>query len=318
MFKNILLYLIVLLSAFIFSIFFYEWFSWFLLVVVLAVPIVSLAVSLPFMIINAVQGFSVSTLNELTVGDELCFRIAGRHSFFCPLIKIIFKTSNDFAGKKKRLKFLYGGFLRNPVYRKTKILTQNCGCLNIKAKYGKVYDLLGIFFIPVKLNYNAEILIMPKAEKPTVLPDNEQMKIIGYKPKPSGFAEEYELRSYQQGDSLKNIHWKISARHNDLIVKEPSTPIYRPIIFKPVITKNCAENNITLGKFLYSANFIVKNKSMFYCVTPNNRVYLISNEDDIKRYLLHLYKKQSINNVTIGAENAISYTITHSGEVVSG
>lgn len=319
MIKNIFLYMAVLLSAFVFNIFFYAWFSWYLLVLVLCIPIFSLVCSLPFMIINAVKGFSISTQKELTVGDEIRIGIACRNGkgLFCPMMKIVFKTSNDFAGQKKRLKFLYGGFLKNPVYKKSKELTRNCGCLRINAKYCKVYDLLGIFFIPVKLNCHTEVLIMPRTEKPSELPNSSKMKIIGYKPKTGGFAEEYELRNYHRGDSLKNIHWKISARHNELIVKEPSVPVYRPLVLKPVITRNSVENNVTLGKFLYSANFLIKNKKVFYCISPDNKICEINSEEDIKNFLLYLYKKQAVAQVKLGTDNVVTYTITHNGEVVS-
>lgn len=319
MIKNILIYLTILLSALFFNIFFYAWFSWYLLVLTICIPIFSLVCSLPFMITCAIKGFSLFTQKEVTIGDEIRIGITCRNGkgCFCPLMKINFKISNDFARQKKHLKFIYGGFCENGVYKKLNNHTHNCGCLEINAKYCKIYDLLGIFFIPIKLNYHSEVLIMPEEKEPSVLPDSDHIKIIGYKPKTSGFAEEYELRNYQRGDSLKNIHWKISARHNELIVKEPSSPIYRPIILKPVITKNIGENNTTLGKFLYSTNFLLKNKSVLYCISPNNKICKIESKEDIKSFLLHLYKKQNLTHVSPTTESVVTYTITHNGEAVS-
>lgn len=319
MIKNILLYLVVLLSAFIFSLFFTEWFSWYLLLVILCIPAFSLVCSLPFMVVNAVKGFYVTIPNEITVREKLHIGISSKNGkgFFCPLMKISFKASNDFAKYKKRYKFIYGGFAEKIAYKKTNTLTRNCGCLKIEAKYIKLYDMLGIFFIPVKLNSYAEVLILPKEEKPGVMPDSEQIEIIGYKPKPSGFAEEYELRGYQRGDSLKNIHWKISARYDDFIVKEPSTPIYKPLVLKPVIVGN-QKDDITLGKLLYLANYLIKNKSDFYCISPDDKICEINSEEDIKSFLLHLYEKQSITSVLIGTNNVVTYTITHNTEAVSG
>ncbi len=319
MIKNILIYLTVLLSAFIFNIFFYAWFSWYLLVLTLCIPVFSLVCSLPFMIVNIVKGFSVFTQKELTVDDELCIGITSINGkgIFCPLMKVVFKTTNDFAKQKKSLKFIYGGSFAKPAYRKSKAFTHNCGCLKINAKYLKVYDLLGIFFIPIKLNYYTEVLIMPKAVKPAVLPDSEHMKIIGYKPKTGGFAEEYELRNYQRGDSLKNIHWKIYAKNNQLIVKEPSTPIYRPLILKPVITQSAENNNAVLGKLIYSAEYLIKSKSNFYCSLPDGNACEIHNEEDIKGFFMHLYKKQSTGSISTGTDNMVIYTINHNTEVVS-
>ena len=320
MIKNILIYLAVLLSAFVFNIFFYAWFSWFLLVLTLCIPAFSLLCSLPFMIISAVKGFSVFTRKKITTVQPLCLGVTSRDGkgLICPLMKINFKVTNIFTGQKKRLKFLYSGYLKNPHYLKNNAVTKNCGYLEIKAKYCKVYDLLGIFFIPVKLNCTADVIVNPKAEVPSVLPDSEHMKIIGYKPKTSGFAEEYELRNYHNGDSLKNIHWKISARHNELIVKEPSSPVYKELILNTVITQKPQENNKTLAKFIYTADYLLKNKLVFYCTSSDkNSACEIRSKEDVDKFIICIYKKQSPYNATLSTENTITYTITHNGEAVS-
>ena len=319
MIKNILIYLAVLVSAFVFNVFFYAWFSWYLLVLTLCVPLLSLLISLPFMIFTAVKGISVFTQKELTAEEPLSISITTRKSknLFCPLIKIKFKSHNRFAKQKKSLKFLYGGLITDSINIKTSSITHNCGSLEINAKYFKVYDLLGIFFIPARLNCHAVVFINPKPKQVSVLPNNMQNKIIGYKPKSNGFAEEYELRSYQQGDTLKNIHWKISARHNELIVKEPSTPIYRPLVLTPIITSNPSENNVTLGKLVCLASSLNKKKSEFYCTLPSGEVCEIYSENDFKRYLLRLYNGDDSQDYLQFPDNPITCTITHNTEAVS-
>lgn len=37
-------------------------------------------------------------------------------------------------------------------------------------------------------------------------------------------TEVFEMRDFQEGDSLKAVHWKLSARFDDLMVREPSRP----------------------------------------------------------------------------------------------
>lgn len=319
MVKNILLYLAILVSVFIFSIFYYAWFSWYLLVLTLCVPVISILCSLPFMISTAVKGVSIFTQDEITAGEELSIGISGRSDkgMFCPLVKIKFKIKNSFTRQKQSMKVIYSGYLKGSAYQKSDKFTRNCGCLEIKATYVKIYDLLGIFFIPARLNYNAEVLVMPKAEKPSILPDSEHIKIIGYKPNVSGFAEEYELRNYEKGDSLKNVHWKISARHNELIVKEPSVPVYRPLVLKPVITESVAQNNVTLSKLLYVADFLVKNKKAFFCMLTDNKMCEIHSEEDIKNLFLQLYKNVPVAQSLLCEENVVVYTITHNCEAVS-
>ena len=113
MLKNILLYLLVLLCAFVFNVFYYEWFSWFLLVLTLCVPVLSLVISFPFMLVQAIKGFKIYVPTEVVMGDDFDIKIANRNgkSGFCPLVKIKFKLKNEFAGKKSSVEFLYGGLL---------------------------------------------------------------------------------------------------------------------------------------------------------------------------------------------------------------
>lgn len=37
-------------------------------------------------------------------------------------------------------------------------------------------------------------------------------------------TEVFDMRDFQDGDSLKSVHWKLSARFNNLMVREPSRP----------------------------------------------------------------------------------------------
>lgn len=319
MVRNIFLYLTVLLSVFLFSIFFYEWFSWYLLLITVCIPVISLVFSLPFMIVNIVRGFSVNIPKEVTAGDDLLIKITPKKgdSGFCPLMRIKFKTSNSFVNQKKKTTFIYSGFFGNNFLAQLKVLTNNCGCIELNAKYIMLYDLMGIFFIPVRFNYCSETVILPKKEIPTVMPTQEHKKIIGYKPKMNGFAEEYEIRNYQRGDSLKNIHWKISARHNRLMLKEPSTPVYRPLILKPILTDDNKNNNIVLGKLFYIANMLVDNNTEFYCTSPQGKTYKVTTKNDITSFLVCLYKNTSFSQQSVNIENAVFYTITYDKEAVS-
>jgi len=48
--------------------------------------------------------------------------------------------------------------------------------------------------------------------------------------KGNDYSEVFALREYVQGDSLKQIHWKLSSKLNQLIVKEPSLPIEKSLL----------------------------------------------------------------------------------------
>ena len=51
----------------------------------------------------------------------------------------------------------------------------------------------------------------------------------GTAPKRS-YGEDYELRDYRPGDPMRMMHWKLSSKRDDLIVREPSETATPPVV----------------------------------------------------------------------------------------
>ncbi len=313
MIKNILVYLGILTGAFAFNIFYYAWFSWFLLVLTICVPFLSLAVSLPFMISSAVNSFIVFSNKSLNINDEFYIGVTAkkRRTSFCPLLKINLKSENRFANQYDKIKITYGGKLIKPVYKKFNKLSSHCGIVEMSAKYCKVYDFTGIFFIPVKINCNFNCIIMPKSQKPALLPDCDKIAIKGYKPKSGGgFSDFYELRQYQSGDSLKNIHWKLSSKYDDLIVREPSQPVYKQFAVKIALNSNSSDNDYILARLMYVCRYFNKNGSLCYILSDiDGSVSSVGSDSELKMYFKSLYTNTPYNLCAIDRANTLLYSI---------
>lgn len=320
MIKSIVIYLLLLISAFVFNIFYFGWFSWFLLVLTIAVPLVSLLFSLPFMIGGAVNGVFVFTHDSIKIGDDFYIGVTGKkgREVFCPRIKIKLNVQNDFCNKSEKMKIIYSGTLKKPFYTKNNRFSKHCGCVSITAKYAKIYDFTGIFFIPIKLDCNISCDIMPKTKKPSVLPDSSKISILGYKPKNGGFSDYYELRQYQSGDSLKNIHWKLSSKYDDLIVREPSTPIYRQFYVRLLFTQNTDTNDDILARFIYVCNYLNKNGAPCLVINNGRGISSISTPSELKDFIKALYRNQPYKTHFSDSTPSLVYAIGESSEEVSG
>lgn len=319
MIKNILIYLGLLFGVFIFSIYYYAWFSWFLLLVTVCIPILSLLISLPFMIVCAIRGFSVFTEKEILKNQTFRIGITGGNgsTFFCPFVKIVFKASNKFAGKKEKLCFKHCGSLDKPVYVSSKRLGSNCGCIEISSKRGRVYDFMGIFFIPVKINCFSQTLVIPTPEKPSVMPDSKTLLILGYRAKPGGgFADNYELRGYHSGDSLKNIHWKLSSKQDELIVREPSLPVYKQLIIQTVFGEKPDRNDSVLARFIYVCRSLNENGVPFFS-QANGVVSEIKSNEQALEYVRALCRGKAYNKCEIDCKNSMIFSILPDCEEVS-
>ncbi len=320
MIKNILIYLGVLTAVFVFSIFYYEWFSWFLLLMTICIPFISLIISLPFMITTALNGVIVFSNSNIKVNDDILIGVAGKkgNNVFCPMMRIIVKAENRFAKTKSKIKIKYGGVLNTPIYTKATKMNKDCGCIEFKAKYCKVYDFMGIFFIPVRIKNNFECFVMPEEKETETLPECEKIPILGYKPKSGGgFSDFYELREYQNGDSLKNIHWKLSTKLDKLIVREPSIPVYKDFVVKTSLTASASDNNIILRKLAFVCRYL--NKKGTVCniaVEGLNTVNSVSNNTEFNAYLKALYKGIKPANPITDIKDSIVFSILPDREEV--
>lgn len=319
MIKNILFYLFVLAAAFTFSVVYYAWFSWFLLIAVICIPIASLIISLPFMVVSVVRG--LDCFCDETVYNYRPFRIGvcakNGKAVFCPFLKIKFKAVNRFASKRKAVVMKYGGKIGSSITAECDFLSQHCGCIEISAKYGRVYDFTGIFFLPIRLNFSAKSAVMPIPEKPETMPDSQSAVILGYKPIANGFSDDYELRQYQPGDSLKSIHWKLSSKSDELIVRQPCEPVRKKLIINPRICDKPDTNDFILARFSYVCSFLIESETPFYALdSRSGEVTKINSENDVRRFLISLYCGYSATNRE-SLENSTFYNILPDGEEVS-
>lgn len=108
--------------------------------------------------------------------------------------------------------------------------SSHCGCLEIRPDQLMVTDYLGAFQRRCRIDGDEKhlLFILPEAlHGESQLPD-----VQGDFPDEDGNSQRQgsnaidvsQIRSYQKGDSLKLVHWKLTARLNDLMVKEMMEP----------------------------------------------------------------------------------------------
>ena len=300
MIKNILIYIAVLAISFSFAVFYYAWFSNFLLIVVLCLPVLSLLCSLPFMIYSAVKGFSLYASKAIYAGDDVVINLAAnnRNGLFCPLIKVLVYSKNSFCGKSKKTAFKYSGMINKPVNIPLSKIGKDCGLVETQTRWLKIYDMLGIFFIPVRFNTAAEILVIPKTANCSEEVLTGKQAIIGYKKKAGGgFSDDYEIREYRDGDNLRNVHWKLSAKNDDLMVREPSLPIYKNFIIMLMLGDNPENNNKVLAKFAGVCKNAIKNEiPCTVCTTKNAGAYPLTPQTNIYSIYKAIYTRQNLGN----------------------
>lgn len=111
----------------------------------------------------------------------------------------------------------------------------HCGKILFKADELRIYDSLGIFAFAKKAAAETATLVLPQlyATRLEISPgqtaDIESDEYSMYR---SGFdaSQTYALREYKEGDPIKNIHWKLSQKSDEIILRELSLPIQNSLL----------------------------------------------------------------------------------------
>ena len=222
MLRNRLLYLAALAGGLVFYCFFYAWFSWYLLLLLLCLPWLSLLVSLPAML-----QFRLTLNADATVRRGTAAKAWVRVScpLPCPAYRARIRLQAGFTGGRVLLKICSGN------QWSTVLPTVHCGRLICSLEKVRVYDYLGLFRLPRRCPGHVETVVLPIPQPPAPLPNLSQLQVLSYRPKPGGgFSEAHEMRDYRPGDSLREVHWKLTAKTDRPIIREAQEPDRNPVL----------------------------------------------------------------------------------------
>ena len=247
--KHWLRYLAVWVICLIFYFAYREWMAWLLLMSVSFLPLLSLAVSLPAMLLST---FTLSLPDQVEMGTDAALDIHLKCPLPPPLWKLQIRCRHTLLGESWLLK----PGMDCP--------TEHCGALYLHFSRARVYDYLGLFFLPKKAPTDHRLMIRPTAVEPKDLPDPEKTIITYWKPKPGGgFSENHELRLYRPGDSLRQIHWKLSGKTGKLIYREPMVRANNYLLLRLVHSGSAQELDQKLGKLLWLGTYLLRKRLAF-------------------------------------------------------
>lgn len=108
--------------------------------------------------------------------------------------------------------------------------TSCCGRIEVSLESAQATDSLGFIDAPIEgVTLQSSYTVYPEiADIIAQTTRANRSSISGttydYHRKGQDRTEVFEMRDFQEGDSLKAVHWKLSARFDDLMVREPSRP----------------------------------------------------------------------------------------------
>ena len=193
----------------------------FLLALCIALPLASLALSLPGML-GCRLALSAAPA-ALERGGEGRWQVSLDVPAGLPLSRLTVRLTgkNLLTGEREYRRLVLSGVSRR---RPTPLAvpTTHCGLLELRVERARVCDYLGLFSLPVTIPQPARMLCRPI---PVDLPPPSLPEGCGARPAPHsatrlGPGEDYDLRDYRPGDPMRSVHWKLSSKWDELIVRE--------------------------------------------------------------------------------------------------
>lgn len=168
--------------------------------------------------------------------------------------------------------------------------SEHCGCLRLCAVEAVAWDPFGLFRFRAPVASETKVLIRPDTfpvevqiaygESMSLDSDEFSMLKSGFDP-----SEIFAIREYRPGDRVRQIHWKLSEKMDNLMVREYGLPIQNTILIlletgkvseeeqpDPGCMDALAEGILSLSQELteqqivHSLGWYNHEESVFYCV----------------------------------------------------
>lgn len=213
-----IIYILTLLSAIAFRVAYTGWLAGIVLAFTALLPLLGLLVSLPAVL--GTRAALTALQEEVERGEQGGWEVRLTSAPGLPLARVKGKVrlANLFTGESagERVKLSLRG------QRAGKELSQvqeQCGLMEGRLSSIWAVDCLGLFWLPLRREgRTARFLVLPPAAPAEELPRQAHP---GVRPRPGGGpGEDYDPRDYRPGDPLNTVHWKLSAKRDELIVRE--------------------------------------------------------------------------------------------------
>ena len=263
--KNRLIYLAVFIGTLLFYFFYKKWLAWICVMLVILFPVLSL--------VALILSTKRMVVKIKTPAETYHKKITDLNVIGKPVLMLIssayimdFKITDIMTGEKTKKTFLGHG----PVDVRVNVDTEHCGAFYYEVEKLRIYDLFGLFYVTPYKNRKTEILVKPLSLRPDRLPDFESARTSKTVKSNSLESEIYDIREFAQGDLLKSIHWKASAKRDMLLVREALEEVHENACFPLALCRNRDELDKRLGNMRFVSEFYLENGIPHILIVKSN------------------------------------------------
>lgn len=208
-------------------------FSLILLIIMCSVPVIML-VSL-FITKKLLSAELTVSRTLISKNEPLDIQLQITNRCILPVGKAeaVIEYYNAFNTRSNALELHFPIQARNSQRLTFQLSSKFCGVLKIRSAYIVIYDPLRIFKFKIAKNICQDIVILPQGSDIGGVVSysdrfNDESLVFSEHRAGDDSSEVFDLREYNPGDKLNRIHWKLSSKKDEFIVKEYSLPVDSP------------------------------------------------------------------------------------------
>lgn len=307
---NIIKYLIIFCANLLMLFFLHAYFNLIIFIIMLLLPVISIAVA-KFVLSSLELSFSGAKEN-MHIEDPFVLKVVLNNPTIFPVLNVNVKmdTSNEFLE-------LSGSHILNiPSYAKTAntitypLKSEYLGVLKIEANEVQVTDWLGFFVFRKKIAVRKELVLLPfstiEIEPDLTAVSGGMTELEESRKKGHDFSEMQDVREYQPGDKLQNIHWKLSAKKDMLMVKERVSMSSSQLVVLIELYQNEA---MILNRILTAAygvaDFLIQNQIPFvlrwWSVRDQDmKLQYVDNKAELNAWIESIYYERYYTQADLG------------------
>lgn len=257
-------YGVLLLAAIIFHIFVVDYISFWILAFLVMLPLVSLLVT-----VLAMSGVTAELIimNASILKNEplpIQLKIYNKYLFATCMARVKLSIRNELLQQEQIRTFFMTASHSGRTVEEV-ISSEYCGMLRCSIAELRIYDALGLFSFHKKAESSYLVSVLPSvyplmAINSAVLQDIQD-NMTSRTMKGNDPSEIMDVREYRDGDRLARIHWKLSDKYDQLMVKDFGDSISNDVLLLFDLNGNSSEEISGLLDAVYSiSNFLIKNQ----------------------------------------------------------
>jgi len=252
MWKYRAVYTVALTWAVLFAILYPLWFSSYLLVSLLLLALLDLIISLPGMLSKQIS-LTAPEILEKNEDAVLVFSVFSENKYPAKCVKFRMHGACEDATHKQRI--MISSEMSNRY--EVKVDTSHSGVFVYEIKRIWTVSLLGLFCVPAKFRRRVSILVLPPPIESPNIEDLPHDVILHAKPG-GGFSDDHDLRPFRLGDTMRSVHWKVSAKLDSLVIREPLAPLTHSRLIHVLKWSGARERDLILGRLRWVSGYLLK------------------------------------------------------------